>query len=301
MEAEVLKRLSSVSNVPRYITHAICASTVFLFMGKLEACPLDEWLFQTHRRGQCTVEFSTRVVLALVSQMAPTLLVLFGVAFRRDISSKNFSVDEAGGALKFGLLDFGMAVGGDEWCLSLDTCNVDWQHQYADRLDHYAFGILICEVFFELWTGLEEFGMEDFPKWRKKMEAAQTAWEANWKILHGISEESGRIFDQLAESHTGKLQWLSDNLVKRLVALPKRCEGCHASPLLKAAGNLLSLKTTFGRQELQELSTSLMEEPQDDKSSASKSGRGQRRSKKADRAKGEEEDEETAAAAAAQV
>eukprot|EP00438_Fugacium_kawagutii_P004972 Skav222403 [mRNA] locus=scaffold4422:422841:429097:+ [translate_table: standard] len=142
------------------------------------------------QRSTRGLESASHIVAVLMKQMTPVFATLQKIAFHRDISAHNFLIDECADALKFAVLDFGLAVrsGGwkHEWKAARlrggqyleNNPKVYWQQQYAGRLDHYAFGILICEVFFALWKGPEEFegnSLDDqmLVTWRKTLVAAR--------------------------------------------------------------------------------------------------------------------------------
>eukprot|EP00913_Durusdinium_trenchii_P009180 g8629.t1 len=259
-----------------------------------------------------SLESASHIVAVLMKQMTPVFATLQKIAFHRDISAHNFLIDECADALKFAVLDFGLAVRSGGWkhewkagpsatrdpidplapCGGLNSApgirplfpaaavagrylennpKVYWQQQYASRLDHYAFGILICEVFFGLWKGPEEFEgnpLDDETKgWRKTLLAARTAWRKYWTTCVGLfqrfhSAGAAGIRHYLAGGHLDMLGEQLHMLVRHLVAVADSPPGAgHAdsgavckkvSMLLKAAGDLVCPKSTFKWQDCDE-------------------------------------------------
>lgn len=336
LEAEVLQQLARElphevakrNFVPRYVTHCAVAvngnTQVLLAMSKLDGVPLDQWLYGINehelkvismpdlldgplpkgQRSTRSLESASHVVTVLMKQMTPVFATLQKIAFHRDISAHNFLIDETADALKFAVLDFGLAVRSGGWKHEWKGRNIAgdpryfapsawmqlthgyrylennpkvyWQQQYAGRLDHYAFGILICEVFFALWKGPEEFegnSLDDevLVGWRKTLVAARAAWRKYWTTCVGLfqrfhSTGAGGIRHYLAGGHLDSLGEQLHMLVRHLVAvseLPQPEGGAFkkVSMLLKAAGDLVCPKSSFKWQELQVSLAELMEEP----------------------------------------
>lgn len=338
LEAEVLQQLarelpSEVAKrnfVPRYVTHCALSvngnTQVLLAMSKLDGVPLDQWLYGINehelkvismpdlldgplpkgQRSTRSLESASHIVAVLMKQMTPVFGTLQKIAFHRDISAHNFLIDECADALKFAVLDFGLAVRSGGWKHEWKGRNIAgdpryfapsawmqlthgyrylennpkvyWQQQYAGRLDHYAFGILICEVFFALWKGPEEFEgnfLDDqmLVAWRKTLVAARAAWRKYWTTCVGLfqrfhSAGAAGIRHYLAGGHLDKLGEQLHMLVRHLVAVSElpQPEGegsvCKkVAMLLKAAGDLVCPKSTFKWQELQVCLAELMDEP----------------------------------------
>lgn len=133
------------------------------------------------RLASCRLAAASAFAHELFRQLGEALALLSRVAYHRDISAHNVIVDVCDRGPEFALIDFGLAVKSGSWKDEWRSANLagdprywapsNWMHfaygcgylekhpdssfcrQYAERLDHFALGILGLEVLFALWHG----------------------------------------------------------------------------------------------------------------------------------------------------
>lgn len=183
------KDAEAARHVPQYFAHSATSGKVAFAMTKIEGHPLDCWMYGQHgsleNRGHShSLNFADAcgVATALLSQMVPVFSVLHSFAFHRDICGHNFIIGDSSveAGPMFTMVDFGFAVKAptwrDEWregnivgdtrywspghwtqfCVGaerMEQLSPALARLYRERSDHYAFGILLLELAFELWEG----------------------------------------------------------------------------------------------------------------------------------------------------
>lgn len=245
------------------------------------------------QRSTKSLEQACDFTLALMNQMTPIFEKLQTIAYHRDISAHNFLIDIEGQKPHFSVLDFGLAVRSSSWKSEWHGRNIagdpryfspaawmqlthgfkylennprtDWKQQYVGRLDHYSFGILVCELLFGLWQGPTEFEEEKAEKmpsatWRTNLEAARQAWRAYWATCVGLcqrfhSQGSRAVRHHLAGGH---LDAVAEQMQALCASLAQAAQGCpgnagdhpRARALLRAAAELIDPRSSIGWQEL---------------------------------------------------
>eukprot|EP00439_Symbiodinium_sp_Y106_P078687 s31_g17.t1 len=209
------------------------------------------------------LEHCADMCLELLRTMCPIFSTLRKFAFHRDISAHNFLIDDVkDNTAKFAVLDFGLAVRADKWRREWGTRNIAgdpryfapaawmqltcghkyvachpescWVKQYAHRLDHYSFGMLILEMLFALWKG-PEADEEDWAQsgelsdqvksWRSSFLTTRSAWKAWWKTCV-------RLFQSF---HNGGAHALRDEFLvnrnpnKKQLAIDDHCDFLSAT------------------------------------------------------------------------
>jgi serine/threonine protein kinase len=163
---------------------------------------------------------ASTVAAAMLSQMAPVFTALSGIAHHRDVSAHNFMIRGEPGVEDFSLLDFGLAVRASTWeaeCRKQSICGdpryftpAAWAlmslglkgtqampdsalvfRQYEKRIDHFAFGSLVLEVFFALWRGPDREDSVNGPE-RAALVTAQKAWRNFWAQAVGLFQKFHR-------------------------------------------------------------------------------------------------------------
>ncbi|CAK0850181.1 unnamed protein product [Prorocentrum cordatum] len=174
----------------------------------LEVAQLAGGRLPDGRQRSLRLAGAVAVASALVSQLAEVFKELEPMAFHRDVSSHNIMIDtdrfDGGDRPRFTLIDFGLAVRSDTWAAESRVSNLagdprywppaawmafaygfgylDMQgsggfcRQYAERIDHYSFGILGLELLFGLWdTESATDGAVPLA-----MRRARSAWQLLW-------------------------------------------------------------------------------------------------------------------------
>eukprot|EP00931_Biecheleriopsis_adriatica_P005572 TRINITY_DN107071_c0_g1_i1.p1 TRINITY_DN107071_c0_g1~~TRINITY_DN107071_c0_g1_i1.p1 ORF type:complete len:741 (+),score=146.71 TRINITY_DN107071_c0_g1_i1:43-2223(+) len=258
------------------------------------------------QRSTRKLKSACETAAVLIQQMTPVFVALQKTAFHRDISAHNFLIeetqDEKGNTrVKFSVLDFGLAVRAATWHTEWHGRNIAgdpryfapsawmqlthghrylennpkpyWKSQYTQRLDHYAFGILILEVFFALWEGPQEFKQEagqeiseELSKWRQSLEASRQAWRTYWTSCVGLFQKfhakgAAGIRHYLAGGHLDKLAEQLHTLVRHLQIVgeaPPEGELCKdVAVVLKVAADLICPRSQFRWQDLEKRCTEL--------------------------------------------
>lgn len=269
LEAEVLKELSlrSLEGVPRYFGHG----TGYIWMSVEKGMDLAKWLYKK-RWGTFTSAASFSLASVLLEQMLPVLETLEKIAFHRDISAKNFLIDESSAGFKFKLLDFGLAVDARNWqsggwkvegvggnplyfppgswlamAGALSHAPAAIQDQYACRLDHYAFGILLSEVVFITWMGSKESDAEKCDSPLRKTFEAYTEFHRFWQNCHSAMAKGKAIVTHLAADPKRCLESMRHALLRLLSSL-----NATDAPLLKVSAKLIAEDSIISWQELRQ-------------------------------------------------
>lgn len=240
------------------------------------------------QRSTKTLQQACDFTLALMNQMTPIFETLQTIAFHRDVSAHNFLINAEGQKPHFSVLDFGLAVRSSSWKHEWHGRNIagdpryfspaawmqlthgfkylennprtEWKQQYVGRLDHYSFGVLICELLFGLWQGPAEFEDEQAEmsaSWRTSLEAARQSWRAYWATCIGLcqrfhSEGLRAVRHHLAVGHLDaaaeQMQALCTNLARAGSA--QQCGDPRAAALLQAAAELMDPRSNVEWQEL---------------------------------------------------
>eukprot|EP00930_Biecheleria_cincta_P074085 TRINITY_DN6130_c0_g2_i1.p1 TRINITY_DN6130_c0_g2~~TRINITY_DN6130_c0_g2_i1.p1 ORF type:complete len:732 (-),score=175.78 TRINITY_DN6130_c0_g2_i1:81-2276(-) len=242
------------------------------------------------QRSTKTLEQACDFTLALINQMTPIFETLQTIAFHRDISAHNFLINAEGQKPHFSVLDFGLAVRSSSWKREWHGRNIagdpryfspaawmqlthgfkylennprtDWKQQYVDRLDHYSFGILICELLFGLWQGPAEFEdqqAEISAAWRTNLEAARQSWRTYWGTCVSLcqrfhTEGLRAVRHHLAGGHLDaaaeQMQALCTSLARAARQGGSGSGDPRAAALLQTAAELIDPRSSVGWQEL---------------------------------------------------
>jgi len=211
------------------------------------------------RVGSKTLADAIAISAALARQMAPVFAVLQGIAYHRDVSAHNFmiKIDESS-CPRFTMIDFGLAVDSRTWSQEWRSFEIGgdprywspaaWmqfvhgpshleQHPdarvrnlYVERLDHYSFGVLLLETFFELWGG----AVRD-PDCGAAMMKVHAVWRSYWahscSLMTRIFESADLLRNQMGRSR--ELQLFS--ATHRIL-----CSSLRDAAVAEAAGTELS-------------------------------------------------------------
>ncbi|CAE7243662.1 CRK32 [Symbiodinium natans] len=208
------------------------------------------------------LEHAADMVIEILRTMCPIFSALRKFAFHRDISAHNFLIDDVqDNTAKFAVLDFGLAVRADKWRREWGARNIAgdpryfapsawmqltcghkyvachpsscWVKQYAHRLDHYSFGMLMLEMLFALWKG-PEADEEDWASsdelsdqvvaWRSSFLATRSAWRSYWKTCV-------RLFQTFhtGGAHALRDEFLAKNQITKQLAIDDHCENLVAT------------------------------------------------------------------------
>merc|ERR1719329_821128 len=161
-------------------------------------------------------EGACRLVARLLTQLSPVLSALQDIAVHRDISAHNLMIDDTpcalGGCPDFTLIDFGLAVEVPDWLQNWRKYDISGDPRYwspahwlklffgpemlerdhpalarlfQDRVDHYAFGILVLELFFGLWNPTaEETSAAARPC--QSLAQARAEWQRYWRHARAL-------------------------------------------------------------------------------------------------------------------
>jgi len=219
------------------------------------------------------------VAAAMLSQMAPVFNTLSGIAHHRDVSAHNLMIREEAGVEEFSLLDFGLAVRASTWemeCRDLSICGdpryftpAAWTllamglkatqapvfRQYEKRIDHFAFGILVLEVFFALWRGPDRQDAVDDQE-KAVLVTAQKAWRNFWAEAFGLFQKfhsEGLSATRQALVHANILSQYNDKLTALCSALRLAHDAVQPSLpalVLKIAAELVDPQGTMCWQDI---------------------------------------------------
>ncbi|CAE7206559.1 Src42A [Symbiodinium sp. CCMP2592] len=212
--------------------------------------------------------------LELLRTMCPVFSTLGKDVFHRDIAAHNFLIEDVkDNTAKFAVLDFGLAVDAAKWCREWGSRSVGgdprywappawmmlacghryvanhpdscWANQYAHRLDHYSFGMLMLEMLFALWKGPKadeddwaESGelSEQAKSWRSSFLTTRSAWKAWWKkcvhLFQSVHNEGAhKLAAELREKCRNTKQLAIDDHCEFLRATVKKIVApCAAVP-----------------------------------------------------------------------
>jgi serine/threonine protein kinase len=145
-------------------------------LAHMDTSRLLEGPFPDGGYGSRDLDKASSTTARLAVQSAQVFEMLSEFAYHRDISAHNFLIDVKKGleVAEFGVIDFGLAVWSRSWQhnwqkenmagdprywspatwaqVAGQTLSSDMRRQYAERLDHFPFGVLLCEIFFGLWN-----------------------------------------------------------------------------------------------------------------------------------------------------
>lgn len=221
---------------------------------------------------------------ALLLQLSPVFAALSEVAFHRDVSAHNLLVQPNGNqSPDFALVDFGLAVSSGTWrekwrsgdlsgdprywspaawmCFAYGNKRLDvpassgMKHLYEERIDHFAFGMLVLEVFFVRWAPACEASCTD--DLMRALKAWRSYWVRSYDLFQRVLADtelareqltvSGEVYD-LVMSH----EELCSSLRKAAAA---EADG-PAGPLLLAAVELIDTRGTVAWEQIPDLLSS---------------------------------------------
>lgn len=231
---------------------------------------------------------------------------LQSIAYHRDISARNILVrdnglgDDGKAQMNFTIVDFGLAALSDSWkhgdWHSLDLVGdlrywspASWmvfahgsshleqlrytgfRRMYEERIDHFAIGILVLELFFALWGGPERGGTERSQQ-SSPLGVAYAAWNVYWATIYGLFQrfhsDTGRsrstlrrrvqdCLPILVADHKGLVSALrAAARTARAEAQPEDNGLEAAAPLLFACSELLDARSELRWERMPETLTS---------------------------------------------
>jgi len=178
------------------------------------------------------------------------------------------------GECKFALIDFGLAVHSRSWSREWSSATVagdprywapphwmivshghkylemhpdqSWRQQYEERVDHFAMGVMLLEMYFALWDGTAESDVKDH------LADARSAWRAYWtsacnffQELHTKGHASLRQRFARSEDNLGHHIESLRVLVVKLQAASVAASDSPVSSVFAIASELLSAQGTL--------------------------------------------------------
>lgn len=250
-------------------------------MTRIRGSPLEEVL---EARRTLVADYELRYQCAdachfageLLVQLAPTLERISSWVYHRDVSPRNILIDADVGSnlaqrqpnLHFGLVDFGLAVDGNQWRSDESSNDLAgdgrywaasaWfvfghgtrdlprhpqlQREYRTCLDVHALGISALRCFMELTPGLTENGCISQPEIKDdvvlKLRVLRSAWQRYWSDARRFWQpiydafRGGNDFEALkaAYARAGVHRVISTDLMAIRAALSEARVACEQAP-----------------------------------------------------------------------
>eukprot|EP00928_Gymnodinium_smaydae_P081524 TRINITY_DN6502_c0_g1_i1.p1 TRINITY_DN6502_c0_g1~~TRINITY_DN6502_c0_g1_i1.p1 ORF type:complete len:674 (-),score=150.05 TRINITY_DN6502_c0_g1_i1:64-2058(-) len=232
-------------------------------------CPLPGGVARTFGLAQ-----SVTAAAELIRQVSSVFSILSTFAYHRDLAAHNVLVSNERGRFEFGVIDFGLSVDRARWhagawrqltiagdprywepsswvgvSMGMKTFDEATTRAYLERQDYHAMGVLVLEVLFGLWNGVDGGAAAAALRpaalaWRKFWAASLDCFQSFWRD-HGMAARMRWAAEQRAEMLRSMLRELQAACRAASRAIPQGPAGFGAGPVLAACAEFIDVNSSI--------------------------------------------------------